>query len=95
MILRFEVNEIRNVFGCGALSVARITQTRACRAYRFVFAGEPVAIECSNFEVIEKQSGAVVFLPLPVFERSYCSVEPKLLFGVRAIVASCSGNGAV
>ena len=70
MILRFEVNEICNVLGRRALSISRITQTRACRANRFVFPREPVAIESSNLKMIEKQSGAVVFLPLPIFERS-------------------------
>ena len=80
MILRLEVNEIRNVSGCGALSVSRVTQTRARRANRFFFATQTITIERAHFEVIEKQRRAIVFLPLPVVEASaaskpYSSVE--------------------
>src|SRR6185503_594370 len=64
----------------------RIAQTRSCRADRFVFAIQPVTIKRSNFEMIEKQRRAVVFLPLPIFDWSQSSVKPKLLFGVRCAI---------
>src|SRR5829696_8889010 len=69
MILRLEVNEIGNVIGGSTLSFTRIVQTRTGRANRFFLAAQTVAIERAHFEVIEKQRGAIVFLPLPVVER--------------------------
>src|SRR6185503_11841604 len=83
MILWLEVNEIGDVLGGSALSLARVTQTRARRADRFVFACETVAVESFYFEVIEKERKAIVFLPLPIVERrqGYIKTEfvPRLL----------------
>ena len=45
MILRLEVDEIRNVRRRRALCFLRVTQTRAGRTNRFVLSCEPVAVE--------------------------------------------------
>ena len=69
MILRLEVDKIRDVLGRRALSLARVTQTRTGSADRLVFPCEPVTIESFNFEMIEKEGKAIVSLPLPIIER--------------------------
>ena len=79
MILRLEVDEIGDVCGSGALRLTRITQTRAGRASRFIFSRQPVTIERLHFEVFEQQRRAIIFLPLPVFDRRQRNVETEYL----------------
>src|SRR6185369_1633875 len=75
MVLRLEVDEVRDVVSRGALSVTRVAQAGARRTNRFVFFPEPVTVERLHFEVIQQQRDAIVFLPLPIFEGSECGGE--------------------
>src|SRR5215213_11839016 len=86
MILWLEVDEIRDVLGSRALSLTRVTQTRARRANRFVFSWETVAVERFDFEMIEKEREAIVFLPLPIVERRQSDIKTELVSGVRRAV---------
>ena len=65
----FEVNKIGNVRGGRALCLLRVTQTSAGSANRFVFFGQPVAVENLHLEVIEQQRLAIFSLPFPVVDR--------------------------
>ena len=86
MILWLKVNQVSDVRGSGPLRFTRITQARARRANCFVFPAEPVTVKRSYFEVLEKQCGAVIFLPLPIINGSQRYVEPEVLFGRRHFV---------
>ena len=88
MILRFEIDEIRDVRRSSTLRVARVTEARARGANRFVFACETVAVKRANFEVIDEQRRTIVFLPLPIFKGRQRGVEPKVLAGVRRPVSA-------
>jgi hypothetical protein len=61
MILRLKINKIRDVPGCGALSLARVTQTGSRSTNRFFLAAKPIPIKRAHFKMLEQQRGAIFF----------------------------------
>src|SRR4029453_18062408 len=70
MILRLEVDHVRDVSHRGPLSLLRIAQADTCSTNRFILLNQAVTVECPDFEVFQQKVMTVVLLPLPVFDWS-------------------------
>ncbi len=76
MVLRFEVNQIGDVRGRGALRFLRVTQTGAGGAHRFVLALNSITFErCRAPKWFSNKLCTVFLLPQPIFDRRQRRVD--------------------
>ena len=69
MILRLEVEDVRDVRGRRALCLLRVTQASARRAHGFSFARQAIRVERMDTELFNKERSSIFGLPEPVVER--------------------------